>query len=91
MTPFLWLLLLLPLAWRRGASAARANFGSFLLVLGGAAATNLLSLLLLPSGNADAVRTSANARYVLDFQPALVLLACSPPASWPAGRCCAGC
>ena len=76
MTPFLWLLLLLPLAWRRGASAARANLGSFLLVLGGAAATNLLSLLLLPSGNADAVRTSANARYVLDFQPALVLLAC---------------
>jgi hypothetical protein len=31
--------------------------------------------LLLPSGDPNAVLTSANARYVLDFQPTLVLLA----------------
>jgi len=74
--PFVWLLLLLPMAFRPAASAGRPGPGALLFVLGCAAGTNLLTLLLLPSGNAAAVLTSANARYVLDFQPALMLLAC---------------
>ncbi|HVT73237.1 MAG TPA: hypothetical protein VHD61_08880 [Lacunisphaera sp.] len=40
-----------------------------------AAAGNLAFLLLFPSGNPEVVRTSANARYLLDFLPATVLLA----------------
>ena len=68
--PFVWLLALLPFAWGRD-----ARLHTLALLAGWAAGANLFVLLLLPSGNPEAVLTSANARYVLDFLPALVFLA----------------
>ena len=73
--PFVWLLLFLPLAFRRSTPGASAPAGGLILVLLWVCAANLFILLLLPSGNPALVATSANARYVLDFQPALILLA----------------
>jgi hypothetical protein len=83
--PWLWLSPLAAwAAFRKGAPAAvRALAASALLL----AVTNLLTLIFLPSGNPAAVLTSANGRYLLDFQPALalfvalgVLAACAPGA-----------
>lgn len=70
--PFLWLLLLLPLAWR---ASTGPTARMLLIAVAWVAGVNFLVLLLLPSGNPAAVLTSANARYLLDFQPTLVLLA----------------
>lgn len=83
--PWLWLSPLAAWAVFRKATpgAARALGASALLL----AATNLLTLIFLPSGNPAAVLTSANGRYLLDFQPALALFvaigvvaACGPGA-----------
>jgi len=71
--PFLWLLPLLLLAWRASVGPAARML---LVAVAWVAGVNFLVLLLLPSGNPAVVLTSANARYSLDFQPALVLLAC---------------
>lgn len=60
--PFVWFAL-----------AARRSFAAILLVI---LAGNLGVLVLLPSGNEQAIRASANARYVFDFLPTFVLLAC---------------
>jgi hypothetical protein len=68
--PFLWLLVLLPVAWRR---VEQPPFRLLLTAAAAAGVANLLVLLFLPSGNPAAEPSSANARYVLDFQPALVL------------------
>jgi hypothetical protein len=83
--PWLWLF---PFAgWallRRGAPGAVRAVGASALIL---ALTNLLTLIFLPSGNPAAVLTSANARYLPDFLPALTLfvslgvLAVVPPPS----------
>ncbi len=71
--PWLWLA---PIAgWallRKGASGPARALGISALVL---ATANLLTLIFLPSGNPAAVLTSANARYLLDFQPELALFA----------------
>lgn len=69
--PFVWLAVLLPVALRGPDGAAR----TFCLALSGVWLANFTLLLFLPSGNNAAVLTSANARYLLDFQPALMLLA----------------
>ena len=69
--PFVWLALLLPVVLRSKDDAAR----TFCLTLLGVWLANFTLLLFLPSGNNAAVLTSANARYLLDFQPALMLLA----------------
>jgi hypothetical protein len=69
--PWLWLT---PVAgWallRRDAPGPVRSLGLSALVM---AVTNLLTLVFLPSGNPAAVLTSANARYLLDFQPGLAL------------------
>lgn len=69
--PWLWLL---PVGvysvFRKDTPSAIRALGFSSLILGG---TNLLTLVFLPSGNPEAVLTSANARYLLDFQPALTL------------------
>lgn len=67
----LGLLLLWLIRNRRVPAAARIALALPLLV----AAANLGFLLLFPSGNEQAVRTSANARYLFDFLPATMLLA----------------
>jgi hypothetical protein len=71
--PFILLGALLPwlASTRRLSFPARAALTLPLLVAG----ANLGFLLLFPSGNEQAVRTSANARYLFDFLPAAVLLA----------------
>lgn len=69
--PWLWLLPLAAWAlFRRGTSPAVQALGAAALVIGGA---NLLILILLPSGNPAVILTSANARYLVDFLPYLVL------------------
>lgn len=73
--PFVWLLLFLPLAFRRSAPAAHAPARGLVLALLGVCGTSLFTLLLLPSGNPALIAASANTRYVLDFQPGLILLA----------------
>lgn len=70
-SPFAWLAVATLGCLSRGAGAARSLAG--LLALAGFA--NLGLLLFLPSGNDAAVLTSANARYVFDFSPPLLLLA----------------
>lgn len=71
--PFALLALLLPwlMLARQMPWPARAALTLPLLVT----AANLGFLLFFPSGNEQAVRTSANARYLFDFLPAWVLLA----------------
>lgn len=69
--PVVLLALLLPLCWRSLAGPARMALAAPLIVAG----ANLAFLLLFPSGDPAAVRTSANARYLFDFLPAWVLLA----------------
>jgi len=54
----------------------RPATAAFAILVGGVFATNVLTLLALPSGNDAAVLASANLRYLVDFVPALVLLAC---------------
>jgi len=72
--PWLWLLPVAAyfLLLNGGPGPVRALGASALIVAG----TNLVTLIFLPSGNPAAVLTSANSRYLLDFQPALVLFAC---------------
>ncbi|MSU47382.1 MAG: hypothetical protein EXS42_09755 [Lacunisphaera sp.] len=74
-TPFVWLMLLLRVACWLATPANGVRTRQFIFALCWIGGANLVSLLLLPSGNPTAVLTSANARYVLDFQPTLVLLA----------------
>jgi len=69
--PVVLLALLLPALWPKLSTAARAALLLPLIV----AILNLGFLLLFPSGDPVAVRTSANARYLFDFLPAWVLLA----------------
>jgi hypothetical protein len=67
--PLLWFL---PTAWLslRARGARSITAAAALLGIG-----ILFYLLILPSGNNEAVLASANSRYVFDFQPALMLLA----------------
>jgi hypothetical protein len=82
--PWIWLA---PVAaWALFRTDSRADIraiGVSALLLG---VSNFLTLIFLPSGNASAVLTSANARYLLDFQPALtffvaigILATCEAP------------
>lgn len=83
--PWLWLAPLAAWAvFRRCAPGAVRALGASALIL---AVANLMTLIFLPSGNPAAVLTSANSRYLLDFQPALALFvslgvvaACAPGA-----------
>jgi hypothetical protein len=70
--PWLWLtpVAIVCLA-RKAVPGPLKAFGLSALLLSG---TNLIVLLYIPSGNAGAPQVSANARYVLDFLPGLVLL-----------------
>ena len=75
--PFVWLVLSAAGLWFNrseplSAGALRALAGMLALIL----VCNLGLLLFLPSGNDQAVLTSANARYTFDFLPAWVLLTC---------------
>ena len=70
-SPFAWLAVATLGCMSRGGGAARPITG--LLALAGFA--NLGLLLFLPGGNDAAVLTSANARYVFDFCPPLILMA----------------
>jgi hypothetical protein len=72
--PWLWLAPAAGWAWATSqrSSPARA-LGSAALVLG---AANLLTLILLPSGDPSGVLVTANGRYVFDFQPGLALFVC---------------
>lgn len=54
----------------------RPATAAFAILVGGVFAANVLTLLALPSGNDAAVLASANLRYLVDFVPSLVLLAC---------------
>lgn len=69
--PWLWLA---PIAaWalsRRTIPGPVRAIGLSSLIL---AAANLISLIFLPSGNPSSILTSANARYLLDFQPGFTL------------------
>jgi hypothetical protein len=84
--PWLWLAPLAAWAlFRKGAPGPVRAAGVSALLL---AVSNLLTLIFLPSGNPALILTSANARYILDFQPGLtlfvalgVLAACEPLAS----------
>lgn len=69
--PVVWFALLLPAA----TIATPPPLKKFLAALALLAVTNTLSLLLLPSGNPTVELTSANLRYLLDFQPLLILIA----------------
>lgn len=76
-TPFTWLGLSVVVLWFRRTEADAADplrplAGTVALIF----LCNLGLLLLLPSGNDQAVLTSANARYTFDFLPTLVLLTC---------------
>lgn len=76
-TPFVWLAASATLLWFRRSdplipTVLRSFAGMLALIL----VCNLGLLLLLPSGNDQAVRTSANARYTFDFLPIWVLLTC---------------
>ena len=83
--PWLWLS---PVAawmiFRKGTPPPVRAAGISALIL---ALANLVTLVFLPSGNPAAILTSANARYLLDFQPGLTLFvalgmvaACQPGA-----------
>ena len=74
-TPFVWLMLFLPLAARHSVFTSQGTARGFIFALLWIGGANLVTLLLLPSGNAAQIATSANARYILDFQPVLILLA----------------
>lgn len=75
-TPFLWLGLALgAVGLGRTESPAFATLRPLAGLLGVVLLCNLGLLMLLPSGNTQAVKTSANARYVFDFLPVAVLLA----------------
>lgn len=77
-TPFLWLSLsVAALCFRHSARPEAAPLRQMTGLLGLILLCNLGLLLLLPSGNDEAVRTSANARYTFDFLPAWVLLTCA--------------
>jgi len=71
--PWLWLL---PIGaffvLRKTCPKPALALGASALIL---ACTNLLTLIFLPSGNPAAVLTSANQRYLLDFLPALTVVA----------------
>ncbi len=76
-TPFTWLGLSIFILWLRHveprlADSLRPLTKMVALII----FCNLGLLLFLPSGNEQAVLTSANARYTFDFLPALVLLTC---------------
>ena len=76
-SPFVWLCVTVVsvLFFRRdrdASSALRPVAGVLALLF----SLNLGTLLFLPSGNDQAVHSSANARYVFDFLPSLVLLGC---------------
>lgn len=69
--PLIWVGAMAGWRWRPGpGTPGRAVLVATLLLAG----INLLVLILLPSGNTEAVRTSANSRYALDFQPYFALL-----------------
>jgi hypothetical protein len=69
--PWLWLTPLAAWAlFRRGAGKPVNAIGATVLIL---SAANMLTLIFLPSGNPAAILTSANARYLLDFQPGFAL------------------
>jgi hypothetical protein len=70
LVPFLWLL---PFVLARTARSGAASPAVWAAATAGT--VNLVVLLLLPSGNTVAAPSSANGRYLLDFLPALVLLA----------------
>ncbi len=72
--PWVWLTPLAVWALFTGSkpSAVRALASAALTL----AATNLLTLIFLPSGDSTGSLISANARYIFDFQPALVLFVC---------------
>ncbi|CAM9336912.1 unnamed protein product, partial [Phaeothamnion confervicola] len=75
--PFVWLGLSVTALWFGFAAPRPANLLRPLAgLLGLVVLCNLGLLVMLPSGNELAVRTSANARYTFDFLPALVLLTC---------------
>jgi hypothetical protein len=69
--PIVFLAILVLLVVRRGTNAFRA----FALPLTLFAGVNFAVLVFLPSGDQEAAPTSANVRYLLDWQPAWVLLA----------------
>jgi hypothetical protein len=72
--PWLWLLPVSAyFALRKESPGPVRALGASALIVAG---TNLVTLIFLPSGNPEAVLTSANSRYLLDFQPALVLFTC---------------
>jgi len=75
--PFTWLALAAgALAVSRSSPATAAPLRSLTGMLTLMFACNFGLLLLLPSGNDRLVQHSANARYVFDFLPLLMLLAC---------------
>jgi len=77
-TPFVWLgSALVALRPPHPDPAHPYAFRSLAGLLGMILLCNLGLLILLPSGNDQAVKTSANARYVFDFLPVAVLLACT--------------
>lgn len=78
-TPFVWMVLLLPLAGHLETCSSKATgpaLPAFITILFVVLFANLGILLLLPSGNQEAVLASANSRYIFDFLPVFVLLAC---------------
>ena len=82
--PWLWLS---PVAawmiFRKGTPPPVRAAGISALIL---ASANLVTLVFLPSGNPAAILTSANARYLLDFQPGLTLfVALGMVAAWEPG------
>jgi len=77
--PWLWLIPLGVWALTTAGTPALARFVSLAAFL--LAACNFLTLAFLPSGNPEAVETSANSRYVLDFLPALIVMVSSSMAA----------
>jgi len=88
--PLLWLLPFALIAFVR--SRPESIPRTFLAAVAVIAGANLAYLLVLPSGNVTTAPSSANVRYVLDFQPYWILLtalaALTTASHWAAHRAC---